>query len=470
MNQVSIQVLRHPDHDQPGHAVILLAGLSTLPSGATYSVSPLDEEDNETTGWPERDLRPAEVRTTERGIELVVGPEVVDAPALQPGTPVSVSIPDAGLTGELLWPSLVPSQSTRRRTVVVSAADHAANMQAAQANAAKAEAAETAAATEPGVAMPMQSDNPKAEGAVTEALSSLDLPPSSSIKLPNGTEVASALAKGDATDRSASVATAPAATDDLARYAPSPTNLARASSTPTAAHSPDEATTKPAPTPNSAVENDAERKGVDQRTRYRGRLGFVSGVGVAAAAAAAALWLVPGLGVWVTGGRAPVAANFAPVQRTLSRVSFKEIVDIPSASPLGVAAAGVTLTEALRRADEDLRSSDKSRREEARYWLRHSISIGLGDGRMRWAMTQLGTLYAAPGQGKPNFAAARALWEVAGAKGDPVALCFLALLHERGLSTHKDLRRALELFEAAKLRGGCQGIEKAISRLKKSVS
>jgi TPR repeat protein len=85
---------------------------------------------------------------------------------------------------------------------------------------------------------------------------------------------------------------------------------------------------------------------------------------------------------------------------------------------------------------------------------------------MRWALTQLGSIFASPEGFEPDFVKARMLWEVAGGLGDPVALCFNASLYEHGLGVtrHKDLARAL--YERARTAGGCSGIDDAISRTK----
>ncbi len=61
---------------------------------------------------------------------------------------------------------------------------------------------------------------------------------------------------------------------------------------------------------------------------------------------------------------------------------------------------------------------------------------------------------------------ARLLWELAGAAGDPVAMCFLGLLHENGLGSAPDKRTALQWYERSKLAGGCPQVDASIARVK----
>jgi hypothetical protein len=151
-----------------------------------------------------------------------------------------------------------------------------------------------------------------------------------------------------------------------------------------------------------------------------------------------------------------------------SAAILAEILDVPGTSARGLDASASDISQSLKHADESLYGgAGKADRDEARYWLRKSLSLGLGDARLVWALTQLGTLYASPGAGAPDYDAARVLWELASAKGDPVASCFLASLHEHGLGVPRDSAQALQLYRRSKANGGCRDVDKALARLSK---
>lgn len=157
------------------------------------------------------------------------------------------------------------------------------------------------------------------------------------------------------------------------------------------------------------------------------------------------------------------SARVTTPQSTLATLSA--ILTVPDVSPHGVNAAPADLATSLKNADQEI-AAPQSDKQEAKYWLRRSLAVGLGERRLVWAMTKLGTLYATPTDGGvPDYEAARTLWELAGAQGDPVALCFLASLHEHGLGVAKDEARALTLYRSAKSNGGCRDLDQTIARL-----
>jgi TPR repeat protein len=105
--------------------------------------------------------------------------------------------------------------------------------------------------------------------------------------------------------------------------------------------------------------------------------------------------------------------------------------------------------------------------KEGEFWIRRGVSRFMSDGRLRWALTQLGSVYAAPGETSPDFEKARMMWEISGALGDAVALCFLGNLHEYGLGIPVNRDVALTWYERARAAGGCKGIDEAIARVKR---
>ena len=142
------------------------------------------------------------------------------------------------------------------------------------------------------------------------------------------------------------------------------------------------------------------------------------------------------------------------------------LVTADTRSPLGRTAEGVTREEGLMLADKFLRGVDSPRnRLEAAYWLKHALSPTLRDPALPWALSQLGSVYAAPDAGLPDYKSASTLWQIAASLGDPVAHCFLARLHEFGLGVEKDPETARRLYALALNAGGCPGLARALGRL-----
>ncbi|MBL8566784.1 MAG: hypothetical protein JNM89_13810 [Hyphomicrobiaceae bacterium] len=141
MSGVSVEVVRE------GEAVIRLDGVFEVPSRTVFVIEPLDDElaASVSPGWPAGELTPVSTRVGAKGVELLIGPEVVDAPRLLPGTPVVISVPGASVRDELRWPSLTLSKSRRRGTAVVTGEQRAADV-AARAEQQRAELARIRAA------------------------------------------------------------------------------------------------------------------------------------------------------------------------------------------------------------------------------------------------------------------------------------------------------------------------------------
>jgi len=151
MTIMKIEVFPDLSHPAGGHAVIRLKGIALLPPGSTFRIDPIDDslDDGDIEGWPHGDLSPLDTRQTPEGIELRVGPDVVDAPMLEPGTPVTISVPNSKLTAELIWPDLPLSSKAASAPVVMSPSQMAAELAAnerAKIEAAQAEKAAIAAA------------------------------------------------------------------------------------------------------------------------------------------------------------------------------------------------------------------------------------------------------------------------------------------------------------------------------------
>ena len=123
----------------------------------------------------------------------------------------------------------------------------------------------------------------------------------------------------------------------------------------------------------------------------------------------------------------------------------------------------------LEAADHLLHAAGAGRdKAEAAFMLRRYLATTLGDERTLLVLTQLGSIYAEPdGARAPDYARARQLWEISATLGDPVAMCFLASLHEHGLGVAANKPAALQWYLRAKDVGGCQRIDESIARLRK---
>lgn len=162
------------------------------------------------------------------------------------------------------------------------------------------------------------------------------------------------------------------------------------------------------------------------------------------------------------------AAIASPLNAPSPDLIFQALQPPAATSPRGVAAAGVGADKALENANRQLLASGTQRdTEEGAFWLKHFITGTLGDNRTMRVLTQLGSIYAEPATGTPDYSKSRLVWEIAGAAGDPVAMCFLGLLHENGLGVAADKETALQWYERAKAKGGCPSVDEALARLRK---
>jgi hypothetical protein len=132
MSMMKIEVVPDPSVSAGGHAIIRLKGVALLPPGATFRIDPIDDVLAEDDGWPLGDMRPLETRQTPEGLELRIGPDVVDAPLLEPGLPVTISVPEAHLSAEIVWPSLPASSGPATAAVVMTPSQMVAEIAAAE--------------------------------------------------------------------------------------------------------------------------------------------------------------------------------------------------------------------------------------------------------------------------------------------------------------------------------------------------
>jgi hypothetical protein len=152
---------------------------------------------------------------------------------------------------------------------------------------------------------------------------------------------------------------------------------------------------------------------------------------------------------------APVAA---PVQETPAVAadapppvrSLHDVIAVGPRSPRGVGRSDVSPANALQFAHVFLNGSDVQRdAEEAQYWLKHYLATAAGSDNFRIALTQLGSAYAQPVRGARDLDSARIVWELAGALGDPVAMCFVGALYEHGLGVPASSKTAGVWYQRA---------------------
>ena len=470
MTMMKIEVV--PDTSTPGggHAIIRFKGIALLPPGAKYRIEPIDDafDEGHDGGWPSGDLTPLETRQTEDGVEMRIGPDVVDAPLLEPGTPVTISVPDGRISAELVWPDLPVSAGGAAAPVVITPSQMAAELAAAErARHDAVRAAELAAKPDEVVVPPPLT----ADGA----------------DAPRLTAVEQQRMNGAARDLEAVLAQDPIDATGMVKpererqrgpdKSLSSLNKGAHDNRPVVLTAQEQDTSLPAIVLKRANETAAPQAGVSRGDlrpetiegtvsvpERRGRLlPFLAGAGAAGIAAAAILAVMT-----LRTGQMPFGASDAAPKQVATAVKggIAEAFTAGYQSPRGEIATDVDLPTALRLADYNLHGIDRPvDRAEAEFWLRKAMSLTASHSQLRWAMTQLGTLQAEPLSGAPDYDKARMLWEISAANGDPVAMCFLGTLLEAGLGVSADRGKALDQYKRAKEFGGCPNADEAIARL-----
>ncbi len=164
----------------------------------------------------------------------------------------------------------------------------------------------------------------------------------------------------------------------------------------------------------------------------------------------------------------PPASAVGFVSQHGEGLAIYDALKVGTVSPRGIFASSVNADAAIKRADNSLRvsSTGGSRdTDESAFWFKHYLSNQIGAKRTTWALTQLGTTYASPTDGAPDFKKAQVLWEAAAALGDPYAACFLGQLYEHGLGVVMSRDMALTWYLRARSAGGCSALNKSIARL-----
>lgn len=116
MKTVTIDASEDLTHPAGGYAVVLLRGATAKADSPQFRLRAV-EGTNSTEGieWPHGLRRAQAVRSTDAGLELLLGPDIVDNPHLVPGTIVAIEVPEADSQGEFHWPNVAPTQKPKKR-------------------------------------------------------------------------------------------------------------------------------------------------------------------------------------------------------------------------------------------------------------------------------------------------------------------------------------------------------------------
>ncbi len=477
--------------------------------------------------WIGVDLKPVGARVTAFGLELVLNLEAADIEQLMPGTAMELELPAARVRGEFLWPNVQPAGRPKRRNIVVTGARPASRPEATATAASVASAAasptpvvEANVPLSPSIGAADASPPSPAHAKSARTLESLFPWRSPAKARPIAVAPAPLPSKPADTRTPATPTAAPPPRTTSLRGGPALATM------PTSPERPDPAAAQHAsPGTQDAAEPhwyasarggpatvtsaaNATPAGIPQ-----GRMLTLVRIGGAAAIALVGIYLISKDQQQSPAGRAtfnipaaaataqprPAATANAPAPASPPSVAAAASAPSPPApalpasvparaaptrgaaiepggvlydslsagavSPRGTSAVGVSASRALELANAQLLVTGPLRdTEEGAFWLKRYFASTVGEDRSLRALTQLGSLYAEPTGRAPDFVKARGLWEIAGAAGDPVALCFLGLLAENGLGVAADRAAALQWYERSKQAGGCPGVDDAIVR------
>ncbi|MFM9941125.1 MAG: hypothetical protein ACKVP7_16715 [Hyphomicrobiaceae bacterium] len=456
MRTLDVDARSDDSRPEGGHAVLLFAGLELPAEPVRFILRPLDPHID-----PDRLdelLEPQDAiaaRAVEGGCELVLGPQTTAHPALETGAIVAIELADLACRAEFVWPAIPPLARPRRqglqikkmgaaRAITPAPRGPSAPMMmqpVAGASAAPVTMSQAAAAPMPGSATPMVASAVRARPLVQPVQ-------------PTERRSGAVTAAADMRDAEAAAAPGVERGDNSADYVVFYPH---------------------------ARGGDLRRSSGGNGARPRASL-LPSTPGGAALTTAVVLLGLAGLLSLSRAPQLPVVAGSAVTQTAVPAVapvaprngseaageaSLFDLLSPGAVSPRGASAKDVTPQKALELAQSAVQTAGAPRDpEEAAFWLRRYVASIGNDERTRRALTQLGSAYADSSNKSFDFARARQVWELASAFGDPVAMCFLGVLHENGLSGPVDRKLSLAWYERAKGAGGCPGLDEAMARVK----
>ncbi|MGE0697642.1 MAG: hypothetical protein AB7O57_00950 [Hyphomicrobiaceae bacterium] len=404
-----VLVLAFEDRSRPegGHVALLLLGVRKLPSSARIELRLVG-----TDGGPASEgtsVEPISCGLTEDGLELKLGPEVTELPALMAGASVEVRLPALGLRGELSWPHVTPLRGSPARLRIVERA---------------------AAGSSEGTTEVAGSDEATTATAAGHAsIHGFDASPA---RCQSALEFAGPQGSPKVTARFAARTAIRLQTDAAPAMAAGVVSW------------------KAMPISADGTPDEVGR-GRSSRPPLGGNwAGFASLVVAGVLLLQAAIWMA------VLGESVPLAERAAPLDSAPAELAaspdgtgepnvfpsealYELLAARETLSPSGLQAAGVDAGQALLLASRSLHGPTPLRdTAEGIFWLRHHLAQSSGGPKTARALTELGSAYAAPSLGKPNYAQAHRAWQLAAAWGDPVAMCLLAALHAGGLGAAAD--------------------------------
>jgi Sel1 repeat len=474
---IKLEVVPEAAQRDGGHAIIRIKGVADMPSNATFRIEPVDDDaaPGGLDGWPKGPLTPMEVRPIDGGYDLLVGPDVVDNANLRAGTPVAIVIDALKYRQELLWPNLTPTISPRRPARVLTMTQSAAMTQALR----DAERRQAVVAQ------------------LSKGVSTVEQLPSDPMRVMSGSAAASAVASAaasvisDGPGRAAGMAAAaslsalstgrdrpPPPVAPLAMQAtrlqkveqPVAADTSSAILTAATAAPVDVATVEPDARSYPIAVRDADGYIADYVARRRSNVSLVFGTLALMVASAAAGFAYKSS--QIGGGDGSAITTGAVVAAASDRVAVPpstvfELFKAPEQPGVQSKLKEIDRDASLSLADTLIHSAGSDRDlREAEALLKHGLALSLGDKSTLWALTQLGSLSAQPTTGEPDYQKARLLWEISGALGDPVAMCFLGELHEFGLGVPTNKQAARKWYLQAKQAGGCSTVDAALARIK----
>ena len=443
MSAYQVAVVADETTPAAGTAVVRIAGLKAWPENATLRILPIDDASvpPKSDGWPWEAIRPLRVELTDAGVDVVLGPEVVNSARLLPGTPITIKVGAANLEVEARWPSVAPAARRRTGAVAMSAT---------------------------------QLLTAKAEREMAEKMSAARRQEAAELAVKSARDAASEA------EQSGKPARAPAAalreTGQLARLLP----IRRPEGPPSDRH--------PSPPANAETEFGASSLGqlaklgapsvsnvvtmpqvpkAKASRRAWGLRGFAAGLATMAATLVGVAMIAPPS--WLPPkffGAQAMSVGTAQIGVLDLQSIFKDMTTAGSQSPRHKSAVNVDAATALSLADHSLRGQrTEAETEEAEFWLKRALANSFGGPDVGWALTQLGTIYATAGTPHHSYVKAHTVWELAAAQGDPVAHCFLGALYEHGLGVAKNRKTARDHYVTADGLGACRSAKEAAARL-----
>ncbi len=492
MELIEVEAVEDRSRPEGGYAVIVLRGAKAPPKSVRFRLEAVDADSVllEARALLEMVHEPLGVRVTEDGIALEIGPGLADSAFLVPGMPLTITLLDAGLCGEFLWPAVTPLARPKRRnimtrrTVAQPPAPVAATLPVAAPAGAPVPAALALPALAPVLATPTRAPRLPAvlqAESLSERQAEEEPAPAAGMAV-----------QGSSSPKMPAVILPTESGKEAGHPAPNVEPGAIEAQTVSASPSPTPMVPK---RPAAAVVADgaaAPAGGVSERSGKAGRAETALSLPTASPSTspvsshspshspsrAAVRWTpahvialtVAGLlGMQFAGLRlldlrvakrveVTAPAVMVPAIRP-SSAGIYEVLATEAVSPRGVIGDGVSPARALQLAHIHQHGPEAGRdREEAIYWLKRYVNSTTGTENTRIALTQLGSAYARPtreGDARPEMARAIAAWELAAAMGDSVAMCFLATLHERGLGVAVDKAAAAVWMQRAGRGGAC---------------